>query len=157
MSVGNIFAPTPGRFGVLPNYIRTGQIGGTNFLGGASPLTANQTTIFRLGGMAGRKCLVSRLGATTVTVPNDADGTILAKLVKYDASADAGVDLTDNLNLEALVTREESFVNRLSTATDAQLMLDVGDALEVHVVSNTASIDTQPAGLVFVVELLVQE
>lgn len=157
MSTGNIFAPLPGRFGVLPMYIRSGQIGGANFLGGASPLTANTTTIFRLGGMAGRKCVVSRLGATTVTVPNDADGTIIAKLVKYDASADAAVDVSENLNLEALVTREESFANKLSTATDAQLMLDVGDALEVHVVSNTATIDTQPAGLVFVAEVLVQE
>ena len=157
MSAGNMFAPLPGRFGVLPAYLRSGQIGGANFLGGASPLTANTTTIFRLGGMAGRKCVVSRLGATTVTVPADADGTIVAKLVKYDASADTTVDVTDTLNLEALVTREESFINKLSTATDAQLLLDVGDALEVHVINNSAAIDTQPAGLVFVVEPLVQE
>ena len=153
----NFFAPKPGRFGVQTVQARTGQIGGANFLGGATPLTANTTTIFRLGGTAGRKCRVSRFGATTVTVPADADGTIVATLRKYDASADSAVTLTGNLDLEALVTREETSAAVLGTLTDAQLTLDTGDALEIHVVSNSAAIDTQPAGLVFVAELLVLE
>lgn len=153
----NFFAPKPGRFGVQSTLVQSGQIGGANFLGGASPLTANTTTIFRLGGTAGRKCMVSRFGATTVTVPADADGTIVATLRKYDASADATVTLTANLDLEALITREESSTIALGTLTDAQLTMDVGDALEVHVVNNSAVIDTQPAGLVFVAELLVLE
>lgn len=153
----NYFRPKPGRFGVATVLLNSGQIGGTNYLGGTSPLTANDTTIFQLGGTAGRKCRVSRLGATVVTVPADADGTILAKLVKYDASANATVDVTGNLDLEALVTREESFVAYLATATDAALTLEAGDALEIHVVNNSAAINTQPAGLVFTAELLVQE
>lgn len=153
----NFFAPKPGRFGVQTVQARTGQIGGANFLGGATPLTANTTTIFRLGGTAGRKCRVSRFGATTVTVPADADGTIVATLRKYDASADSAVTLTGNLDLEALVTREETSAAVLGTLTDAQLTLDTGDALEIHVVSNSAAIDTQPAGLTFVAELLVLE
>lgn len=153
----NFFKPKPGRFGVAPVLLNSGQIGGANFLGGATPLTANATTTFRLGGTAGRKCEVSRFGATVVTVPADADGAITAVLQKYDASADAVVVLTGPINLETLVTREETSVPFLSTATDAQLILDTGDALEVAVVSNSAAIDTQPAGLVFTVELLVQE
>jgi len=153
----NFFAPKPGRFGVQTVQARTGQIGGANFLGGASPLTANTTTIFRLGGTAGRKCRVSRFGATTVTVPADADGTIVATLRKYDASADSAVTLTGNLELEALVTREETSAAVLGTLTDAQLTLDTGDALEIHVVNDSAAIDTQPAGLTFVAELLVLE
>jgi len=153
----NFFAPKPGRFGVQTVQARTGQIGGADYLGGATPLTANDTTIFRVGGTAGRKCRVSRFGATAVTVPADSDGTIVATLRKYDASADATVTLTGNLDLEALVTREESSVKVLGTLTDAQLTLDTGDALEIHVVSNSAAINTQPAGLVFVAELLVLE
>jgi hypothetical protein len=152
----NFFAPKPGRFGVQTVQVRSGQIGGANFLGGATPLTANATTIFRIGGMAGRKCRVSRFGATTVTVPADADGTIVATLRKYDASADTPVTLTDNVDLEALVTREESSTAVLGLS-DADLTLDTGDTLEIHVVSNSAAIDTQPAGLVFVAELLVLE
>lgn len=151
----NFFAPKPGRFGVIPAFAKTGQIGGTNFLGGTSPLTANSTTIFRLGGFGGRRVQFSRLGATAVTVPADADGTILATAVKYDASADATVTLSQNLDLEALVTREEAFANPLATLTDAQITLDIGDALEIHVVNNSAAINTQPAGLVFTVEVTV--
>ena len=45
----------------------------------------------------------------------------------------------------------------LGTLTDAQLTLEDGDALEIHVVSDSAAIDTQPAGLVFVAEVLVLE
>lgn len=153
----NFFAPKPGRFGVQTVQVRSGQIGGANYLGGATPVTANTTTIFRLGGTAGRKCRVSRFGATVVTVPADADGTLVATLRKYDASADAAVTLTANLDLIALTTREETSAAVLGTLTDAQLTLDTGDALEVHVVSDSAAIDTQPAGLTFVAELLVLE
>lgn len=150
------FNPKVGRFGVAPVFLNTGEIGGTNFIGGTAPLTASGTTIFRLGGSAGRKVRISRLGATTVTVPVSASGTLLATLRKYDASANQAVTLTADLDLEALTTREEGFANALSTLSDADLMLDVGDALEIHVVS-TAAIGTQPAGLVFTAEALVLE
>lgn len=148
--------PKPGRFGVAPVFLKTGEIGGTNFLGGTAPLTASGTTIFRLGGTAGRKTRVSRLGATVVTVPVSASGTLKATLRKYDASADAAVTLTADLDLETLTTREEGFASILTTVSDAELTLDVGDALEIHVVS-TAAIGTQPAGLVFTAEALVLE
>lgn len=151
----NFFAPKPGRFGVLPAYVRSGQIGGTNFLGGATPLTANTTTIFRLGGLAGRSAVFSRLGATAVTVPADADGTILAYVYKFRASDNTAVQMSAALDLEALVTREETFANALGIA-EADLTLTAGDAIEIHVVSNSAAIDTQPAGLVFVAEMLVE-
>lgn len=152
----NFFNPKPGRFGVAPMLVKTGEIGGTNMIGGATPVTASGTTIFRLGGAAGRKCRIGRIGATTVTVPVSASGTILATLRKYDASADAVVTISQTLDLEALVTREEGFANPLTTLTDAQLLLDVGDALEIHVVSD-AAIGTQPAGLVFTAALMALE
>jgi hypothetical protein len=152
----NYFQPKPGNFGVMRAFVQTGEIGPANFLGGATPLTANQTTIFRLGSI-GRKAIIQRLTAVTVTVPADADGAITATLVKYDNSADDVVTITTGLNLETLVTREATSVNPISTLTDAQLMLDAGDALEVHVVNNSAAINTQPAGLIFTADLLVLE
>jgi len=146
----------PGSFGVQRAYIKSAPIGGTNLIGGATAITASGTTIFRLGGTAGRKCMVSRFGATAVTAAISASGTVLAKLVKYDASADAAVDLTGNIDLEALVTREEATAEVLAAVTQAQATMDVGDALEVHVVSD-AAIGTQPANLVFTAEVLVLE
>ena len=151
----NFFKPRPGRFGVAPVYLKTAQIGGANFEGGTTPLTASNTTIFRLGGFAGRRVKLSRLGATVVTVPVSASGTLLATLRKYRAADDQVVTLTSNLDLEALVTREEAWTDVLATLSDADRALAPGDALEVHVVSNNA-IGTQPVGLVFTVEGLVQ-
>jgi hypothetical protein len=153
----NFFKPKPGRFGVAPVLLSTGQIGGTNFLGGASPLTANASVTFCLGGTAGRRVQFSRFGASVVTVPVDADGTITAILQKYNALTDATVTLTPAIDLIALATREQASVGWLSSLTQAAATLTPSDTLEVVVSSDSAAIDTQPAGLVFTVELLVQE
>lgn len=147
----------PGQLGVERQFLRTGQIGGANYLGGATPITESGTTIFRLGGLANRRACAVRLSATAVTAAVSAGGTVLAKLVKYDASADAAVDLTGTIDLEALVTREESVAEVLSSVFDtAESVLDAGDALEVHVVA-TSTIGTQPAGLVFAAECWMLE
>lgn len=153
----NFFKPKPGRFGIQPVLLQSGPIGGTNFLGGATPLTANASTTFRLGGTAGRRMQFSRFGASVVTVPVDADGTITAILQKYNAATDATVTLTPTIDLEALVTREQASVGWLASLTEAGATLTPDDTLEVVVSSDSAAIDTQPAGLVFTVELLVQE
>lgn len=149
----NDFRPQPGRFGVMPQVLTTGPIGGTNFLGGANPLTANATNTFYAGAPPARS-MFSRLAMSCVQVPADADGTILASAWKYDASADAAVQLTDTFNLESLVTREGSFLEPLSTATAAQLTFEEGDTLEIRVVSNSAAINTQPSQLVFNAEVV---
>jgi hypothetical protein len=99
----------------------------------------------------------SRFGASVVTVPADADGAITAILQKYNAATDATVTLTPTINLEALVTREQASVGWLASLTEAQATLTPSDTLEVVVSNDSAAIDTQPAGLVFTVELLVQE
>lgn len=153
----NFFKPKPGRFGVAPVLVNTGQIGGANYLGGATPLTANASTTFRLGGTAGRRVLVSRFGASVVTVPADADGTITAILQKYNAVTDGTVTLTGTIDLIALVTREQTSIPLLASVTPAQATLGPNDTLEIVVSNDSAAIDTQPAGLVFTVELLVQE
>ena len=153
----NFFKPKPGRFGVAPVLVNTGQIGGADYLGGATPLTANASTTFPLGGTAGRRVLVSRFGASVVTVPADADGTITAILQKYNAVTDGTVTLTGTIDLIALVTREQTSIPLLASVTPAQATLGPNDTLEIVVSSDSAAIDTQPAGLVFTVELLVQE
>lgn len=146
------WSPKPGSFGDEPVVFTSGPIGGANYLGGASPLTANNTTIFRLGPVT-RRSFLRGGAASVVTVPADADGTILATIRKYDASAAAAVTLTATLDLEALTTRAGSLFTLLSTVTNEQLTFEVGDAIEVHVVNNSAAIDTQPAGLVFNAEV----
>jgi hypothetical protein len=153
----NFFKPKPGRFGVAPVLLNSGQIGGANYLGGASPLTANASTTFRLGGTAGRRVQFSRFGASVVTAPADADGNIMAILQKYNAVTDATVTLTPTIDLINLVTREQESVGWLTSLTAAQATLGPNDTLEVVVSNDSAAIDTQPAGLVFTVELLVQE
>jgi hypothetical protein len=151
----NFFRPKAGRFGTQPVYLKTGQIGGTNYLGGANPITASGTTIFRLGGTAGRRAMVGRLGATAVTVPISASGTLLAALYRYNAATNTAVKVSGDIDLEALVTREEAFAEALALSAGT-LTLQPGDALEVHVVS-TDAIGTQPAGLVFTAEALILE
>lgn len=152
----NHFAPKPGRFGTELITISTGPIGPANYLGGASPLTANTTTTFRMGPVP-RKCVLARFGASATTVPADADGTIIATLFKYDAATNAQVQISAAIDLEALVTREGTLAGQYTSATEAQLTINEGDTLEVNVVNNSAAIDTQPAYLVFIAELYVRE
>jgi hypothetical protein len=78
--------------------------------------------------------------------PVDADGTILATLKKWDKSAGAAVTLSAALDLEALVAKQVTDFTLLSTLTDDQRTLDVGDTLYVEIVNNSAAIDTQPSG-----------
>lgn len=153
----NYFRPKPGRFGVATALVSSGQIGGTNFLGGATPLTVNNTTTFRLGGTAGRRAMFSRFGVSTVTVPVDADGDITVVLQKYNAVTNAAVVLTAPIDMQALTTREQTSVGWLTTLTPAQATLTPDDTLEVVVTNDSAAIDTQPAGVIFTVELSVQE
>lgn len=149
----NHFKPLPGRFGTQLVTVQTGHIGGSNYLGGASPLTANNTTKFYLGPVP-CKCIFSRLAVSChVTVPVDADGTIVATAFKYDAVANAQVQVSPAVNLEALTLHEGTIVKQYTGATEAQLVLQEGDTIEVNVVNNSAAIDTQPAGLVFLAEL----
>lgn len=152
----NDFRPQPGRFGTHPTNYGSGPIGGADYPGGASPLTANATTVFELGPVTA-KSVFSRLAASAVTAPVDADGTTLAYVYKYDASANAAVRVSEALDLEALVTREGALVNPYASASVSDLLFEEGDTIEVHVVNNSAAIDTQPVGMVFNVEMLVQQ
>jgi hypothetical protein len=139
----------PGAFGRQLIALQVGPIGPADYLGGAAPLTVNDTTIFR-GGAVPVRCRFLKLGASQTTVVADADGTVLARAMKYDAGDDAATAVSSDIDLEAGTAREQQTAGQLSTATEATLTFDAGDTLEINVVNNSAAINTQPAGLVFV-------
>lgn len=141
----NMFTPKPGRFGTATVLCVSGQIGAANYLGGATPLTANTTTTFRMP-TPPFKCRFKSIAVSCSTVAVDADGTVLATAQKYNGSAQ--VALTGNIDLEALTARQ--ITTTQSNASDPNRIFNgTSDALEVNVVNNSAAIDTQPAGLVF--------
>jgi hypothetical protein len=76
-------------------------------------------------------------------------------LQKYDASANAAVALTGNVDLEALVADEGTAVALLTTLTDAQKTLDIGDTVRFVVTTNN-TVTTAAVDLYVNVELLVQ-
>lgn len=141
----NIFAPTPGRLGVLPNLL----------VGRCDAAIGNSTTTTYSFGSHPAKCYINRAVVSAGTVPASTSGTILGVIQKYDASADAAVTLTDNVDLEALVAKEGTAVALLSTLTDAQRTLDTGDTLQ-FVVTTTNTVTTAAVDLMVNVELFVE-
>lgn len=143
----------PGRFGTHPVHVILGPVGGSDNIGGASPLTANNTTRISIPTPPG-KFVFSRASMHATTAAADADGAVTAVVSKYDASADAEVTVSGSFNVEGLTTKERAEVGPSTSATDAQLLLDEGDTLSVIFTSDSAAIDTQPAALFVVVELM---
>lgn len=141
----NIFAPTPGRLGVLPNLL----------VGRCSAAIGNNTTTTYSFGSHPAKCYINRAVVSAGTVPASTSGTIVGVIKKYDASADAAVTLTDNVDLEALTANEGTAVALLSTLTDAQRTLDTGDTIQFVVTTNN-TVTTAAVDLMVNVELFVE-
>ena len=141
----NIFAPTPGRLGVLPNLLA----------GRCDAAIGNSTTTTYSFGSHPAKCYINRAVVSAGTVPASTSGTILGVIQKYDASADAAVTLTADVDLEALTAKEGTAVALLSTLTDAQRTLDTGDTLQ-FVVTTTNTVTTAAVDLMVNIELFVE-
>jgi hypothetical protein len=141
----NIFAPTPGRLGVLPNLL----------VGRCNAAIGNNTTTTYSFGSHPAKCYINRAVVSAGTVPASTSGTILGVIQKYDASADAAVALTGNVDLEALVAHEGTAVSLLSTLTEAERTLDTGDTLRFVVTTNN-TVTTAAVDLMVNVELFVE-
>jgi len=141
----NIFAPTPGRLGVLPNLL----VGRCDAAIGDSG-----TTTYNFGSHPA-KCYINRAVVSAGTVPASSGGTILGVIQKYDASANAAVTLTADVDLEALTAKEGTAVALLSTLTDAQRTLDTGDTLQ-FVVTTDSTVTTAEVDLMVNIELLVE-
>ncbi len=141
----NFFAPAPGRFGVLPNLLA----------GRCDAAIGNNTTTTYSFGSHPAKCYINRAVVSAGTVPAATSGTILGVIKKYDASANAAVTLTDNVDLEALTANEGTAVALLSTLTDAERTLDTGDTLQFVVTTNN-TVTTAAVDLMVNVELFVE-
>ena len=141
----NIFAPTPGRLGVLPNLL----------VGRCDAAIGNNTTTTYSFGSHPAKCYINRAVVSAGTVPASTSGTILGVIQKYDASANAAVTLTADVDLEALTAKEGTAVALLSTLTDAQRTLDTGDTLQFVVTTNN-TVTTAAVDLMVNVELFVE-
>lgn len=140
------FMPKPGRLGAFPDVLN-GRC--------AATIANSGTTTYNFGGHPAR-CYINRAVVSAGTVPVSASGTILGVLQKYDASADAAVVLSGNIDLEALTAHEGTAVTLLSTLTDAQRTLDTGDTLRL-VVTTTNTVGTANVDLCVNWELLVLE
>lgn len=143
--MGNFFAPTAGRFGIMPNLL-AGRCD--------AAIGDNTTTTYSFGSHPA-KCIVNRATVSAGTVPASTSGTITAVLQKYDASANAAVTLTSAVDLEALTAKEGTALTFLTTLTDAEKLLDTGDTVQFVVTTNN-TVTTAAVDLMVNVELLVQ-
>ncbi len=135
-----------GRFGTATIILSSGQIGGANYAGGATPLTASGTTSFVLPAPT-FKARFRNFSAWAVTPPASAGGSLLARVRKQNngvlTTVSADIDLT------TLAANIAKIAGILSTATEAGLLFNgTSDCLQIDVVSNQA-IGTQPVSLVF--------
>lgn len=140
----NYFSPKFGRFGVMSVVVSQAA--------GSSPMTANSSESILIPTPPGKFVV---LGATAVctTIAIDADGTALAYITKRVASDDSDVVLTAGLDLEAMTVLERTeFVVNKQPGSASNIFL-AGDVLKMELVSNSASIDTEPVNLVITVEL----
>lgn len=143
--MGNFFAPTAGRFGIMPNLL-AGRCD--------AAIGDNTTTTYSFGSHPA-KCIINRATVSAGTVPASTSGTITAVLQKYDASANAAVTLTSAVDLEALTAKEGTALTFLTTLTDAEKLLDTGDTVQ-FVVTTDNTVTTAAVDLMVNVELLVQ-
>jgi len=120
------------------NGVEIATIGTTTF-----NLTPNATLDLYMSGPPATSYIEGISYVTNVN-GNDADGTITATLYKYDVSAAAEYVLTGAINMETLVPHMNVSLPILSTVTDAQRVLEVGDSVIIRLVSDSAVIDTQP-------------
>jgi len=142
----NYFKPKPGRYGVQPVVLE--------FQAGVDPLTANATVNFILP-LPGR-CRFARATCLQRTLAADADGTVLA-YVKKMVGGSTSTTLTDALDLEAASASYTAPFVPVAGLTEAQRTFAAVDNVYFSVVNNSAAINTQPVGLVFLVELELVE
>lgn len=142
----NFFAPKPGRLGTLPVPLTSGRIN-TGTLGAG-------TQTHTIGAMPG-KCYINRATVSAGTYPTAATSCV-ARLIKYDSTANAAVTLTADLDINDKTDREALALAITSTLTDAQRTLLPGDTLEFEIVT-VGAVSVQPDDIVCVVELFVEE
>ena len=142
----NIFAPKPGRLGVFPVPLTSGRINTGTLAAGTQTHT--------IGAMPA-KCYINRATVSAGTYPTAASSCV-ARLIKYDSTANAAVTLTADLDINAKTAREGIALALTTTLTDAQRTLNPGDTLEFEIVT-VGAVSVQPDDISCVVELYVEE
>lgn len=138
------FKPSAGRYGCHPEPTHA-----------AFPsITANTTTAQTLA-TALSKFYVERLAAVALTLPVDADGTVLCTVTVMRANSTIST-LATSFNLESggLSAGTLTAIPFDAGVTDNQRILLEGDFLVATITNNSAAIDTQPVGLRICAELL---
>jgi hypothetical protein len=138
----NFFKPKPGRFGVAPVALTLRPVFGTLAAG---------TVVHNLGSYP-VKAYISKVSISAGTFPN-ADSVEATLRKKPSGTAVALTSAIDIDNKTAGTAVAGAF---LAAATDVQRTLNVGETLELSVVT-VGSVTAQPADLIVTVELLVQE
>jgi hypothetical protein len=141
------FNPLASRSGVMPVAI-TGRLDGT--------IANTATTTFSFGGFP-RLGFISRALVSSFVLPTSASA-VTAVLQKYDAVSNSVVVLSSAVSLltPGAVAREGVTIELLSSLTQAQRTLKVGDTLELAVTA-AGTVTGQATGLICSVEVLVAE
>ena len=142
--MGNFFAPTAGRFGVLPNLV-TGRC--------VANIANSTTTTYNFGGHPAT-CLVNRAMVSAGTVPTSGSA-VTGVLQKYDAANNTAVALSSAIDLLTLTAHEGTALPLISTLTTAQKTLLPGDTIR-FVITAAGSITAQAVDLMVNTEVLVQ-
>lgn len=141
------FGPKSPRSGTMPVAL-TGRLDGT--------VGNSGDTVFSFGGYP-QKAYISKF-IVSQEVLMTSGGAVTAVVQKYDASANAAVVLTAAVSLltATQVAREGYVIELLSSLTQAQRTLDVGDTLELKITA-ASTMTGQPTDLFVTAEILVAE
>lgn len=139
----NFFKPKPGRFGIMPVAVTVKPDFGTLAAG---------TVVHNLGSYPGT-CYINKVCISGGTFPV-AGTSIAATLAKKPAGT--AVPLTSGIDINDQTAATAVQGDFLSTLTEAQRTLNLGETLQLSVVT-TGAVATQPVDVVVTVELLVLE
>lgn len=141
------FGPLAPRSGTMP-VCKDGRLSAT--------LANSTTTTISFGGYP-RRAAISRFIISQQVLATSASALTMV-VQKYDASANAAVTLTASVDIltPTQVAREGYVIELLSSLTQEQRTLDVGDTLEV-VVTAAGTVTGQPTHFEISAELLVLE
>lgn len=141
------FGPLAPRSGTMP-VCKDGRLSAT--------IANSTTTTISFGGYPRRAAISRFIISQQVLMTSGSAVTMVVQ--KYDASANAAVTLTAAVDLltPTQVAREGFAIDLLSTLTQEQRTLDVGDTLEV-VVTAASTVTLQPTQFEISAELLVLE
>lgn len=141
------FNPLANRSGVMPVAV-VGRLDGT--------IGNSGDTTFSFGGYP-RTAYISRFLVSQAVLATSASALTFV-VQKYDASANAAVVLTGAVDMltPTQVAREGAAIDLLSSLTQEQRTLAVGDTLEVKVTA-AGTVTGQPTDFFVTAELLVAE